>query len=208
MLDIIFAFFHGALLSIGLIIPLGIQNTFIFYQGAVQETYSKALPTIITAGICDTILIILAIQGVSMILLQMAWLKLTFFVIGFCFVTYMGFISWRTGNSEYDKKFQAYSFRKQIIFSASVSVFNPHVIIDTVAVIGTNSIEYFGVIRHAFALGCVLVAWGWFFTLAYAGRKLHQQNNKKLIILVNKIAAIIMWIVATYLVVQIIQEFY
>ena len=43
---------HGLLL--GLILPLGAQNVFVFNQGANQKKISKALPVIITAGLCDT----------------------------------------------------------------------------------------------------------------------------------------------------------
>ena len=44
---------HGLLLALGLILPLGAQNVFVFNQGANQKI-SKALPVIITAGLCDT----------------------------------------------------------------------------------------------------------------------------------------------------------
>lgn len=39
-------FIHGALLAFGLILPLGIQNVFIFNQGATQSRFSKALPAV------------------------------------------------------------------------------------------------------------------------------------------------------------------
>ncbi len=34
--------------------------------------------------------------------------------------------------------------KKQILFAASVSLLNPHAILDTIGVIGTNSIQYIG----------------------------------------------------------------
>ena len=43
---------HGLLLALGLILPLA-QNVFVFNQGANQKLV-KALPVIITAGLCDT----------------------------------------------------------------------------------------------------------------------------------------------------------
>ena len=61
---------HGLLLALGLILPLGAQNVFVFNQGANQKKISKALPVIITAGLCDTFLIVIAILGVSLILIS------------------------------------------------------------------------------------------------------------------------------------------
>ena len=45
---------HGFILALGLILPLGVQNVFVFNQGAVQSRFVKALPAIITASLCDT----------------------------------------------------------------------------------------------------------------------------------------------------------
>jgi L-lysine exporter family protein LysE/ArgO len=41
------AFIHGFVLALGLILPLGVQNVFIFNQGAVQPRFYKALPAIL-----------------------------------------------------------------------------------------------------------------------------------------------------------------
>ncbi|MCL7520047.1 amino acid transporter, partial [Staphylococcus aureus] len=52
------AIIHGFILAIGLILPLGAQNVFIFNQGANQPKYRYVLPAIITAGLSDSLLII------------------------------------------------------------------------------------------------------------------------------------------------------
>ncbi len=62
--DHLVAILNGLFLAFPLIIPLGVQNIFIFNQGAVQISFIKALPSVITAAICDTILIGLAVLGV------------------------------------------------------------------------------------------------------------------------------------------------
>ena len=54
---------HGFLLALGLILPLGAQNVFVFNQGANHKSIYKTLPVIITAGLCDTFLIVLAEIG-------------------------------------------------------------------------------------------------------------------------------------------------
>ncbi|TMZ55245.1 amino acid transporter, partial [Klebsiella pneumoniae] len=59
------AFLHGIVLAFGLILPLGTQNVFVFNQGASQPKFRGAVPVILTASLCDTLLILLAVVGVS-----------------------------------------------------------------------------------------------------------------------------------------------
>ena len=68
------AVIHGFLLAIGLILPLGAQNVFVFNQGANQSKLIKAFPAV-TAGICDSILISLAVIGVSLVLMSLPLYK-------------------------------------------------------------------------------------------------------------------------------------
>ena len=83
------AMLHGFLLALGLILPLGAQNVFVFNQGANQKKLTRALPVILTAGFCDTFLIVVAILGVSLILMSMPMLQLVIYLIGFVFLIYM-----------------------------------------------------------------------------------------------------------------------
>ncbi|TGV22644.1 amino acid transporter, partial [Mesorhizobium sp. M00.F.Ca.ET.186.01.1.1] len=57
------AILHGFVLAFGLILPLGAQNVFVFNQGASQPTLWRAAPVIVTAAVCDAILILLAVLG-------------------------------------------------------------------------------------------------------------------------------------------------
>lgn len=41
---------HGLILSFGLILPIGVQNAFIFNQGVLQPTFLRILPAIITVS--------------------------------------------------------------------------------------------------------------------------------------------------------------
>ncbi|MDQ0200221.1 hypothetical protein [Neobacillus ginsengisoli] len=45
------AILHGMILAFGLILLLGVQNVFVFNQGASQSDFVRALPVIITASI-------------------------------------------------------------------------------------------------------------------------------------------------------------
>ena len=139
------AILHGILLAFGLILPLGAQNVFVFNQGAIQPTYVRALPVILTAAICDTFLIILAVLGVSIIVFSFAWLKAIIFMIGVLFLVYMGWTVWKSGGQPTVYDNQTYLTAKtQVMFAMSVSLLNPHAILDTIGVIGTSSLVYSG----------------------------------------------------------------
>lgn len=90
------AILHGSILALGLILPLGVQNVFVFNQGAMQSKFKRVLPVIITASICDTLLITLAVLGVSVVVLQFYWIKAFLFVAGVFFLINMGFVTWKS----------------------------------------------------------------------------------------------------------------
>ncbi len=200
------AFIHGAILAFGLILPLGAQNIFVFNQGASQHPFRFALPSILTAFLCDTILIALAVLGVALIILQLTWLKSIVLGIGIIFLLYMGWITWHSEPHLSAKKPKPLSPKKQIAFAISISLLNPHAIIDTIGVIGTNSLRYLGTDKLAYTIACILVSLVWFLSLAIAGHKLHKLDQKGIWLrMLNKISAIIMWLVALYIGLQFIN---
>lgn len=198
------AFLHGFMLAFGLILPLGVQNIFVFNQGGTHKKLTHALPAVVTAGICDTILILLAVAGVSVVIFRFAWLRTSMFFIGFIFLTYMGWLMWKdTQHVKEDQQFNPFSAKKQILFAASVSLLNPHAIMDTIGVIGTSSLVYSGVERWIFTIACILVSWLWFFALAITGKKIGAiDTNGKLLKRMNQISALIIWGMAIYMGVQ------
>lgn len=201
------AFLHGAILAFGLILPLGVQNVFVFNQGATQKPFAKALPAAVTAGICDTILILLAVMGVSIIVFSFEWIKNLIFIVGFFFLAYMGWSIWKSKpeiNNE--KQGQSFSIKRQITFAASVSLLNPHAIMDTIGVIGTSSLAYAGYEKWMFALACIGISWIWFFSLALVGRKIGEfDTSGRFLKRMNQISAIIIWGMAIYIITQVIS---
>jgi L-lysine exporter family protein LysE/ArgO len=197
------AFIHGFILAFGLILPLGVQNVFVFNQGVLQKRFIHALPVVLTASLCDTLLITLAVFGVSLVVLGSFWIKTILLSVGIVFLLYMGWSTWKSipenGNNENTSK-ENFTLFKQIAFSASVSLLNPHAIMDTVGVIGTSSLRYNGVEKIAFALASILVSWIWFTGLAVAGRITGELDKSgRLMTVLNKISALVMWGAAIYI---------
>ncbi|PDY46296.1 LysE/ArgO family amino acid transporter [Bacillus pseudomycoides] len=198
------AIVHGIILAFGLILPLGVQNVFVFSQGATQPKLIRALPAAVTAALCDTFLILLAVFGLSTIVLQFEWLRLGLMIAGILFLLYMGYVIWRSKptNSETNK---ALPIRQQVIFALSVSLLNPHALLDIVGVIGTSALKYVGTEQVLFTIACITISWVWFFGLTLAGtimKKLDSTGN--LMNIFNKCSALFIWGTAIYLFVGLI----
>ncbi|QMV44832.1 amino acid transporter [Cohnella cholangitidis] len=198
------AFIHGMILAIGLIIPLGVQNFFVFSQGALKNRFSHVLPIVVTAAICDTLLIVLAVSGVSLLILHFIWMKTVLVLLGALFLLYMGIMSWRaepprtSADIPDDRK-----TGKLIGYTLLISILNPHAILDTIGVIGTSSIHYEGARKWAFMIACIAVSWAWFFFLALLGRLVGKLDHTgRWVVYLNKISAVVMWAASILLLVS------
>lgn len=194
------ALLHGIVLAFGLILPLGAQNVFVFNQGASQPKLRRAITVVVTASLCDTLLILIAVLGVSVIVLTVPVLKIVIFSIGLLFLLYMGWSIWNSDPASLSQKEAAMSPKKQIMFAMSVSLFNPHAILDTIGVIGTSSLSYTGSEKVGFTAASIVISWIWFLVLAIAGKIVGNIDTEgKLLKVINQVSAIIIWGVALYI---------
>lgn len=199
------AFLHGFILSAGLILPPGAQNVFLINQGANHKKFTHALPAVITAGLSDTLLIILSVAGVSLIILSVPAMQLGMYIIGFLFLTYMAISLWfsKPDTAEAPVKLTPY---KQIAYALSVSLLNPHAILDTAGIIGTNSTAYTGSALVVFTLSCIAVSWLAFIILVLFGRIIGKFDSKgKITVYINKVSAVVIFIIACVLFINIIK---
>ena len=195
----IHAFLYGLILAFGLIIPLGVQNIFVFNQGATQPKLKGAMPSVITAFLCDTLLILCAVLGLSVIILTIPWLKNIIFIVGILFLLYMGWITWNS-TSHPDHDIKPLTPKYQVGFAFSASLLNPHALLDTMGVIGTSSLNFIGDEKWAYTFACIFVSFCWFLALAISGHYLKKRDKSGLgIRCINKISAIIIWGVAGYM---------
>jgi len=202
------ALLHGFILAFGLILPLGAQNVFIFNQGASQPRLRGTLPAVLTAALCDTLLIVLAVLGVSIVVLSLPVLQTVIFTIGFLFLLYMGWSVWNSAPASFNQQKAAMNPKKQIMFAMSVSLLNPHAILDTIGVIGTNSLRYTGSEKAAFVIVCITVSYIWFAGLAAAGRVIGNFDKNGIFLrMLNKVSAVMIWGVALYLAKQLYDIF-
>lgn len=189
------AFVHGFILAMALILPLGPQNSFILTQGT-RYRIKHVLPTIVTAAASDTFLIVLSVSGVSVLVSHFPVLRLVFTLGGSVFLLWMGFKSWRHVPSE-TADAAPMSTGRQIRQSLSVSLLNPHAIFDTFVIIGGGASLY-GISdeRWAYAMAAISVSWIWFVVLAAAGRLIWRWGGRKVLKVLNRGSAVLMWAIA------------
>lgn len=112
----------------------------------------------------------------------------------------MGYLTWRSRPSLDNGEKASFSAKKQMMFAASVSLLNPHAILDTIGVIGTSSLSYAGAEKWGFTIACILVSCLWFFGLSVAGRIMGKLDRSgSLLRSLNIVSALIMWGVAAYM---------
>lgn len=192
------AIVHGIILAFGLILPLGVQNIFVFNQGVLHPRFRSVLPVVLTAALCDTLLIGAAVGGVSLLLLTLDWLTPVVYGAGVLFLLFMGWQIWSSAPATGHAK--QLSPKGQIGYALSVSLLNPHALLDTVGVIGTGSLGYEGLERWGFAAATAGVSWIWFLGLAAAGRMLGRADTSgRLIRLMNRGSALLIWAIAVYM---------
>ena len=118
----------------------------------------------------------------------------------------MGWLTWKNSSNKLQVNIQPFSAKRQIGFAASVSLLNPHALLDTVSIIGTNSLHFIGKEKIVYTLVCISVSWIWFFSLSVAGHFLHRLDQSGVMInIINKLSALIIWGVAVYIGVQLLR---
>lgn len=114
------------------------------------------------------------------------------------FLIVVGVLLWRNGGGgNGNEAAGAWSVRRQMAFTASVSLLNPHAILDMIGVIGPSSLAYDGADRIAFIVACVSVSWLFFLFLAISERSV--SSIRRVRVLLNRGSAVIMWGTAVYL---------
>lgn len=200
------AFLHGFILSAGLILPPGAQNVFLINQGANQKKFIHALPAIVTAGLSDTLLIIFSVAGVSLIILSIPALQLTMYIIGFIFLMYIAVSLWFTKADTSSHAPVLLTPYKQAAYALSVSLLNPHAILDTAGIIGTNSTAYTGTNLIIFTVSCIFVSWLAFIILVLIGRIIGRiDKNGSITFWINKLSAAAIFVIACFIFLNIIK---
>ncbi|WP_100644705.1 LysE/ArgO family amino acid transporter [Alteromonas facilis] len=164
---------QGLGLGFSMIIPIGVQNSYLLNQG-IKRNHVFLAASICFA--CDIVLTIVGVFGGSLIFTQNEFLMK---IVGWCGVVFLSgyaFIALRRGFiGAYSLHEQEnYSSSKKVVTATTLSVtlLNPHVYLDTVVILGSVGGSFTGSNRLSFAFGAILAACIWFYGIAIGASKL------------------------------------
>ena len=167
------AFLAGFLLGLSLILAIGAQNAFVLKQGLRGE---HVFWVCLTCALSDAILIAVGVAGFSMMIAKLPWLDPAMRYGGAAFLLWYGgrclwaAVTVKTGLKPADTKSQ--SLKSTLLICLAFTWLNPHVYLDTVALLGSVSTQYDN--RLAFALGAMLASFVFFFALGYGASLLRS----------------------------------
>lgn len=167
------AFFTGYLTAVSLILAIGAQNALVLRHGLAQ---SHVFAICLFCALSDAILILLGVAGFSA--LTTLWPSLPYWMglFGAIFVFGYGVLRlWAAWNGGYDAELtgEVKPLRTALATIAAVTWLNPHVYLDTVALLGAISQQFaLYAPRIGFAMGAVLGSFSFFFLLGYGAKAL------------------------------------
>ena len=166
------AFLQGFGLGFSLILAIGAQNAFVLRQGLRRE---HVLAVVLTCGVSDAVLIALgvfAFTAVSAVLPglvpAMRWGGAAF-LVGYGALAFRN--AWRGGELLEARADGAKSLRQAVATALALTWLNPHVYLDTLALIGSVSAVFPGR-EGSFAAGAMAASFVFFFLLGYGARLL------------------------------------
>lgn len=196
----------GLLLGLGLIVPIGPQNVFVVGQG-LAVGIPRAFWAVLAAGICDTLLIALGWFGVGQLLETVPSLRAGLLVAGALFLTYLGVQSLRARDSRLDTADgQKLDARAVIWRTVSVSLLNPHAILDTVGVIGAAVAAQPASSRTVFAIGAMSASWLWFMVLAVGAAQVRRYLTERGARWFDRFSGLVMLLFAVLLAVEFVRS--
>lgn len=190
-------FFQGFGIGAGLIIAIGAQNAFVLSQG-VKKQCQWIVPLI--CSICDAVLILAGAAGVGSFIAANPEIAIFAGRGGAIFLFFYGarslFSVFREESLSNGAKTQS-SLKAAVLTTLALTLFNPHVYLDTVVLLGSISGQYPGMGRFTFAIGACTASFLWFFTLSLGGSLLaplfrHSLSWK----LLDLTIWIVMWVLA------------
>lgn len=162
----------GFATSLGLIVAIGAQNSFVLQQGLRRE---HVLPIALICAASDAILICAGLAGMGAFIEQhptLLWL--TRFGGAAFLLTYGLQAAKRAWQSESLQIAPGKPLRLQIALMTCLALtyLNPHVYLDTVLLIGALGNQHGATGKWLFGAGAMTASLVWFFALAYGARLL------------------------------------
>jgi len=169
---IIFVF--GLLFGLATAFPVGVQSFVVMNQG-LRFGYPRVLTGIVTASLCDTLLIVAGATGASALLAD-ADERVPVLLIGIAFLAIFGILAFRAPPEEGAGEVKSAGRPLAMIAqTVGVSLFNPHAVLETVGVLGGAIAAQSAENRIEFACGVVAASWVWFLMVGFGASALQRR---------------------------------
>ncbi len=170
------ALFNGLMISGGIIVTIGAQNTFVLKQGLLKQNIGTV---VLVCWLCDLILMSAGVLGVATLLSSNPTATAALSAAGGLFLLAYGFSNlkraWKGGghmsvntNEHTPKPTTA----KAVATALALTLLNPHVYIDTLMLIGGSAVSLSSADKIWFLTGAVAASAIWFVAIGYGTRLL------------------------------------
>lgn len=195
-------FLFGLLFGMATAFPVGVQSFVVMDQG-LRFGYPRVLVGIVTASLCDSLLIVLGAAGVSA-LLQAPGNEWVLISAGALFFLVVGVLTLRSSleDEEVESRARPGAMVAQTI---GVSLFNPHAVFETVGLIGGAIALQAAEDRFAFAAGAISASWVWFVAIGFGASLLRARLTPPVRLWTRRASGALMLVLACVLALQLMR---
>jgi L-lysine exporter family protein LysE/ArgO len=166
-------FFHGLVLSLGLIVAIGAQNAFVLRQGLRREHVGTV---VLFCAVADAVLIAAGVLGMAQALGESPRLAQALALAGAAFLACYGWQALRrarhAGSLQAAPGGSGLRRGAAIAQAAAFTLLNPHVYLDTVLLVGSIGAQQPAALRGWFIAGAAGASLLWFVLLGFGARRL------------------------------------
>ena len=164
----------GLLFGLATAFPVGVQSFVVMNQG-LRFGYPRVLFGIVTASLCDTLLIVAGAAGASVLFADAdEWVPVL--LIGIAFLAIFGVLAFRSPPEEEAEEVNSVGrLFPMIAQTVGVSLFNPHAVLEMVGVLGGAIAAQTAENRIEFALGVIAASWVWFLMVGFGASALQKR---------------------------------
>lgn len=197
-------FLTGFATGFSLILAIGAQNAFILRQGMLRQ---HVFALCLFAAISDAVLIAAGVAGFGVLMTTLPWLSTVMLLGGAVFLIFYGLTRfWAAWRGEYalGEAAKSGSLMQSLTIIAAFTWLNPHVYLDTMALIGAISLQYETTeLRWAFGSGAITASFVFFFSLGYGARFLTPiMQSQRAWRVLDIIIGFVMWAIAVKLLLE------
>ena len=190
---------RGFLIAFSLFAAIGTQNIFVLKNGMMKN---HILYICFTCILCDIVFVSIGIFGVASFIAKNKIITVLFGIVSGIFVVTYGLLALKSVFKADSKLIlqdnnKKYPLRKTIIQTLFITIFNPHIYLDTIVILGAISLPLDFYEKIFFACGAILASISWFLCLGFASHKASVFfKNPKTWVFIDLFTAIVMFILA------------